>query len=242
LLWGAAVAGLAAGGSFLTRPSLMWLVAIFAILVLAWARPVSKALLSTGAMLMLAFLVVLPWGMRNHHVTGHWIWTTLGVGASLYDGLGPQADGSSDMSFIHEMPRAAGESEYDYDARLQGKAIEAAKAAPGRVARLALVKVARFWSPVPNSGQFDSRTLFAVSAAAVLPVYLLALFALIKRVIARRALLAILAAPLYFTMLHAIFVGSARYRTPVMPFVAMLAAAAVAWLVSRTSEVPDENA
>jgi 4-amino-4-deoxy-L-arabinose transferase-like glycosyltransferase len=236
LLPGAAIAGLAAGASFLTRPSLMWLVVAFAVLVVAWARPFTRAVVSAAAMLVLAFLVVLPWGIRNHRATGHWIWTTLGVGASLYDGLGPQANGSSDMSFLHEMPRAAGESEYDYDARLREKALEAARADSRRVLRLAAVKVGRFWSPVPNNPQFAGGFVSAVSAAAVIPVYLLALLALVNRVVRGRWLLAILATPLYFTMLHAIFIGSARYRTPVMPFVAMLAAAAAAWMVSPGSE------
>jgi 4-amino-4-deoxy-L-arabinose transferase-like glycosyltransferase len=230
---GAAIAGLAAGGSFLTRPSLLLLVLVFTAFVAAWARPRLSAIVSAASILVIAFLMVLPWGVRNHRVTGHWVFTTLGVGASLYDGLGPQADGSSNMSFMHSMPQLAHKNEYDRDAYLRYRALRAAAEDPSRVMKLAAVKMARFWSPVPNNAQFSGAAYVAASLLYTLPLYALAALALAFKVPGRRALFILLAAPVYFTVVHSIFVASARYRTPVMPFVAMLAAACVAWLLSR---------
>ena len=117
------------------------------------------------------------------------------------------------------MPEAFDMSEYDCDVYWHDKALAAAKADPLRVARLAVVKTARFWSPAPNSHRFSGALRIRRQASrAVLPVYLLAfLGARLRRGIHGGS-------PFYSAGGAAILYrasfgvrGSARYRTPVMP-------------------------
>jgi 4-amino-4-deoxy-L-arabinose transferase-like glycosyltransferase len=234
------LAGAAAGAAALTRPSILHFVPVAAAGLVLLARPRARAALSAAAVLAAAFLVLLPWAARNERVTGRWIWTTLGVGASLYDGLGPQADGSSDMSFLHGMPELEAMDEVERDDYLREKALAAARSDPARAARLAAVKAGRFWSPVPMSEQFGGGLYAAASAVTVVPAYLLAVAGIFSGALSRRNLFILMSAPVYFTLVHMAFVGSARYRTPVMPFVAMAAAAAVAAFLARALGAPPE--
>ncbi len=83
---------------------------------------------------------------------------------------------------------------------------------PGRVAELAAIKAARFWSPWPNAETFRSTPVNIASALVTLPLFALILQGFWER---RRDLrsLAILAGPLlYFALLHMAFVSSVRYR------------------------------
>src|SRR4051812_39091264 len=77
------------------------------------------------------------------------------AGASLYDGWNPRADGSSDMRFLG-FPEFRDLGEMEQDRVLRDRALEFARAHPGRVVHLAVVKAGRFWSPWPNAASFRS--------------------------------------------------------------------------------------
>jgi hypothetical protein len=235
----ALAAGLFAGAAYLTRPSILGVVLVLAVVPAARRRFSGRALVAAGVILALAFATVLPWAMRNRRVLGATIFSTTGVGASLYDGLGPGADGSSDMSFLHAMPELVPMGEIERDGYLRAEALEAARQSPRRVLRLAIVKATRLWTPVPSADRFRRPVYVLVSAGAVLPVYLLAIVALLKRTMRWPGLALVLAPPAYFTALHMIFVGSTRYRAPVMPFIIILAATGAVSLLAEGSDAEE---
>lgn len=179
-----------------------------------------------------------PWTIRNAIVTGHPIPTTLWVGPSLYDGLHPNATGESDMTFFDTEQLMSRMSEYEMDQDYRRRAWAFVATNPAKTVWLAGVKQLRYWSPAPNSEQFQSRVLTFVAWAAYLPLILLAL---VGGWFSRRNvwLLVITAAPiLYFAALHLLFVGSLRYRLPAEYPLAVLAAIG---LVRTCTQIPSTD-
>ena len=78
---------------------------------------------------------------------------------------------------------------------------------------------------MPTNERFRAPLYIIVSLLAVVPVYLGAAVALLRRRVGWGGgdLVFLAAAPAYFTLLHMIFVGSTRYRAPVMPFIVIIA-------------------
>ncbi|HEX7447927.1 MAG TPA: glycosyltransferase family 39 protein [Pirellulales bacterium] len=246
LLWAAASGGLG-GLATLMRPS--WLLfipfAVLAGLVLSDRR---RRMLSGGLVMLAALVaVMLPWWVRNARVVGHFVPTTLQVGASLYDGLNPRADGSSRMDFVAPFEQierredAASDEPFEYrlDRRLRQAALDWAAGHPKKVARLAVVKFIRLWNLWPNDPRQRGGLMRWVSAAAYLPMLVLALVG-IWRTHGRWWPAAVCWLPaVYLTLLHVVFVSSIRYREPAMLGLIVLAASVFS---KRTKECPRSTA
>ncbi len=208
--WPVAIAaGLAAGSAVLVKPS--WFLAPLAGCAIACLSP--RNVRGAAGVLLGMALVLAPWAIRNERAVGKPVITALWGGASLYDGLNPSADGSSDMRFLAD-PRFRSLGEIEQDRALRDVALAFARENPLRVARLALVKAGRFWSPWPNAAEFRASWSNLASAAVTLPLFgLLIAGAWVVRRDPRA--LGLLAGPLlYFLALHVVFVSSIRYRIP----------------------------
>lgn len=236
----AIVGGIAAGAANLIRPS--WILFTLAAACYAWCcgkrsrHHVRIALI----MLVATSVTMSPWWIRNYRVVGAFVPTTLEIGASLYDGLNPQATGASDMRFVedfraeHLAQDPADQESLAYEVRLdramRDAALRWARAHPGRVLELALIKFRRMWSPAPNAAELRSSRFRWLTAAGYLPLLLGAIGGAV--VYLRRGFLiwlCILPA-LYFTALHVIFVSSIRYRQPAMLPLIVLAAALIGYV------------
>lgn len=242
----AAIAGAIGGIAALTRPS--WLPFTPLLVALeAIAAPCDRRRLALGGTMLAALVLVMtPWWIHNYQVTGRFVATTLWVGPSLYDGLSPTADGRSDMSFVPRFEaqlRAADAEklpapgnppfEYRFDRLMRDEALRWAAEHPGQVLRLAGVKLARMWNIWPNEPQFRSWWVRLAVGGSYLPLVLLALVgAWVFRDRGRDLTLLLLPA-VYFSVIHAIFIGSLRYRQPALLPLAILAAAALVSLFDR---------
>lgn len=192
-------------------------------------------------------LTMLPWWIRNYQLTGQFIPTTLQVGASLYDGLNPTADGGSNMAFVEPMAarqrsmdakvrtEQSDSFEYRLDHRMREDAMEFAATNPSRAVELAAIKFLCTWNIWPNEPGLRSWPLRLAVAATYLPLLILGLWGAIK--FSKRGwpyILCWLPLP-YFALLHMIFVGSIRYREPAMIALIPLAAGVVSecWAKSK---------
>jgi hypothetical protein len=233
-----ALLGLALLGPLLvlTRPSAIgWVVLLWGLL--GWrslrrgveprSRPSAVHLLVCPlAMLVLLF----PWGLRNKAVLGSWAWLSTNGGVTLYDAQGPQADGSSDQSFLQSTAEWQGLGEVALDRALTRRALEQMRADPARAVRLAGVKLLRTWSLMPNVAEYRTGQAALAGAAYTLVVLVGAVISTVRGVLACRrtrssssaGFLLLWLPVLCFTLVHCVYVGSVRYRTPLMPFLALL--------------------
>jgi hypothetical protein len=170
-------------------------------------------------------LVLLPWGYRNEHVLGRPIWFTTDGGITLYDGNHPGADGSSNQSFVANMPQLKSMNEVERNAKLTSLATDFIMANPADALSLAFRKLARTWSPMPLSTAFGTRRNVVVGLTYAVPFDLLVLLGLISKRVPRSAKVFLMMPAIYLTVVHMISVGSLRYRLPAEPPMAILAAA-----------------
>ena len=195
--------------------------------------------LPVGATAMLVtVLILLPWAYRNARVVGHWVWTSTNAGFTAYDGFNPDADGSSDQRFVGEMPQLAKMDEVARSKYLTGRARDYTDANPHRVTELALAKIARMWSPKPLSDDFARPIYVAAALLYGVPFFLLVLAGFLSPSLPATAKVFLLAPALYLTAVHAMSVGSLRYRVPAEVPMAVIAGACVArvWESVRTPD------
>jgi 4-amino-4-deoxy-L-arabinose transferase-like glycosyltransferase len=234
-------AGVAAGAATLMRPD--WLLFIpFAVAIgLLFGRPRLRHLGLGAAMLLGLAAAMAPWWIRNARVTGHFVPTTLQLGAGLYDGWNPGATGAGNWDLVEPAAKrlrdqivaadpsagASGEWEYRLDARLRAEALDWALANPGRAAELAAVKLVRMWNFWPNEPGLSAWPIRWGVAITYLPVLILGIWGAIKTI--RRGWPYVLCwlPAVYFTLLHMVFVSSIRYRQPAMLGLMVLASGVV---------------
>jgi 4-amino-4-deoxy-L-arabinose transferase-like glycosyltransferase len=221
--------------ALLTRPAVAALIPLVWGLILALSQDRRRALRPLLRCVAVLGVLLLPWGLRNRAVLGSFAWLSTNGGVTLYDAQGPQADGSSDQSFLEQIPALAGLDEVERDRLLQHRAWRQMREDPTRVLQLALTKIGRTWNPLPNVAEYRGGLAAWAGATYTIAVVLAALAGLILSARRRHAPTLrlhgfVFSAVLYFTLLHAVYIGSVRYRVPLMP----LLAAAAATLCTQT--------
>ncbi len=236
-LW-AAIAGLLASIAIYIRPS--WLLfppGLIIALILFSKSFFRKRLLQSMVMLICMLLPLIPWGIRNQQLTGHFVITTLWMGPSLYDGLHPTATGSSDMTFFEQDRVLDRMSEFEMNRHYRDQALKFARENPGRAIELGFIKLWRYWKPWPNAEQFQNPILMGIIAAGFLSLAGWATRG-IWVTFDNLELLFLCTLPIvYFSALHMLFVSSLRYRLPAEYPLAVLAAIGIAeWYRHRMAK------
>lgn len=241
--------GLVGGMATWIRPSWLLFTPIACLIGLTSRRSRGDCWQFAWCAVMGLVLTMAPWWWRNYTITGHWVPTTLQVGASLYDGWNPLADGGSDMRFVDrfldeqrradEAALAAGQTldatfEWRLDQRHRAAAVAWALGYPGQVLRLMGVKFLRMWNVWPNEPAFRGWWVRCVVLIGYVPLMIAAAWGAVT-IVSRRggAHMFCLLPAVYLTLLHVIFVSSLRYREPAMLPLIVLAAAVM--VCERTS-------
>lgn len=185
---------------------------------------------------LLAGACCLPWALRNWTVFGRPIITTTHGGYTLWLGQNPvfydqEVTGAHAVwppaSFaqwqLDNDRDTAGMAEVERDAFFRQQALAWMRAAPAKALKTMLYHVRAFWSPVPRT---EGRWIAAACALFYPLLYLLALVGACRPAVRRRGGNELLLAVLSFTLLHAVYWSNIRMRTPLIPVLAVLAAAA----------------
>lgn len=173
-------------------------------------------------------LVILPWTTRNWMYFNRLVPVTTQSGDHLYEVLGPGATGGPRLPNVVYPPEIWGLSEIERDAYLRNWVFRYIQQHPQHLLQLMLVKLYRFWNLDFNHQAFQkhpSRWLI-ISFTAI--VYL-AVIATLLQYRHYYGTLLLLTPVLYFSGIHSIFMGSVRFRIPVMPYLEIIAA----WSIMR---------
>lgn len=196
-----------------------------------WSPPVATLCLAVTV------LALLPWAWRNSRVVGAWLWSTTNTGITLYDGLNPDATGASDQRFVRSMPQLRSMNETQRSEYLGDLAWRFVRRQPLRAVELAGMKIARLWSPIPLSSDYGTdRRLVAIALAYMVPLYALIVLGLWLAPASRSIKMYLLAPAIYFTIAHAITIGSLRYRVPSDLPMAVIAGLGAGALLARKQQ------
>jgi hypothetical protein len=232
-VWAAVSTGSLLLASILLRPGAVFLAAVGALAVVVLRRAEGSSLKAAGIVCGILLVGLSGWAWRNDRVTGEWIWLTTRGGISLYDGFRPGADGGSDLKHTKTMPEVAGLSEREWNAFFRERAVTLARSEPLRTVKLAWLKFARTWALTPNVPEHRAGAKALLSACWMTGLLVTAATGAwcLRR---RPPIWLLLAAPVAATtLLHIVYVGSVRYRVPVMPMVIIFSAVGAARLVGR---------
>jgi len=228
--------GLLLGLTVLLRPSLLLFIPFVIPFWLAVNKDKVRAFAAILGVCACALLALAPWIVRNAIVLRRFVPTTLTVGRSLYEAVGPQADGGPAMDKIVDPPEAQGLGEYKRDKLFRQLSWEAVCRDPVHFLNLAWTKLLRFWSLIPNYHAYQQPFYVLVSLASFVPVLLLSVYSFFKNRASSRTLLLVLSPVIYFSLLHMVFVGSVRYRIPVTPFLIVLGSGAFSAEVAHAAK------
>lgn len=219
-------AGVLFGVGCLCRDALLGFI-VFA-LFFAFLRP--KGFAKAFFLVAGAFVVIFPWTLRNWICLDEIVIITSKKGTNLYEAFGPGATGGCAIMEMN-LPQGVKEmNEAQQDRFLTQWTLQYIAQNPQNAIRLGYIKFLRFWNVSLN---YEVLKKHPVNAIIILFNVLIYLFAALGFWFSEKKKIFILLCPiLYFTLLHLVFLGSVRYRVPIMPYLELLAASGIVVSIS----------
>ena len=245
----AVVSGLAFGGAIYVRPAAMFLPFV----VWLSAIPNWRKLRDTLLMLLITIIVIgatiAPWSIRNTKLFGHFVLLSTNGGISLWVGNNPSATGYY-MNPYKDMPASTERlGEYERDKVFTQAALHYIVQNPASFFARSLKKAvliyvgetsAVHWNVEGLKQRFGESVLFPLKLLTqgfwmvMLLLSVAGLILLLKQhgpvlTLTNPAVLTLV----YFTAFYAIFLVGDRYHFPSHPFIALLAANIIQFIVAR---------
>ncbi len=255
MLAGFAAAAMSLGAATMVRPQVLLSIPAVVIAWLIASVPWKRALVLTAALSVGVLMFVIPWAARNKSVFDHWIPVSTNGGDNLCVGFHPGAPGGFRIpeycdtgEFYIEGP----EAEYSRDLETRRLAVEAIRDDPGALPLLSLRKIQVtfsadvdglwgaesyvFDSPLDSTQRRVITTVASVFYWSVLGASIGGLVILIVSA-AKHGLegqVSVLIALVFSGLLVLVLVfGDARFKVPMTPLMAILAAVAAGSLWTR---------
>ncbi|HXF51946.1 MAG TPA: glycosyltransferase family 39 protein [Dehalococcoidia bacterium] len=253
--WQLAALGFLTGVAALTRGELAAFPLVLFLLFLARSRSWRTALGWTALAVVGMSIAFAPWVLRNRIQMDAWIPGTTGVGRVMLQGHNPETDGGPSLNVVvqfesqfADLPLPRREVEANREAQRQ--ALEWALDHPLEEFKLTFSRLALLYrsdkagvewiqSNKPWFGREGADRLVAFSNAYYYALVGLAVVGAPAWWVLRRgsAMLVALLPIAYYTLLFGVvFIGNDRYHVPILPFVAVLAAAPVSLVLTRAVE------
>ncbi len=223
-VWPPLISGASFGMLALTHPSYLLLPPV--LFVVSWAFYRQKTHAGTFCLVgVLAFFIMLsPWILRNRMVLGGFVPGTTTAGKDLIEAFGPGATGGPRGRTMDLPPVPASGGELAQNRYLIRKGLHHMFSDPLRALRLGAIKFARTWSPIPNYGPFQTPWFIVLLAGPYLFCLTGVYFSVRGNLVPERLIWILMVPILYVAAVHAVFIGSIRYRIPVMPLLIGLSA------------------
>jgi len=249
----AAAAGLVLGLAALARPTFLPMLALVAVCLLFFDRRRGHWSLRMGhalALLAAAALLLAPWAARNARQLGYPTVSTTHGGYTLW-----LANNARFYEFLRSSPRGAvweadefnadaaakrePHDEIGNDRRLSAAAVAAIREEPGMFLKACVFRLRRFWGVAPRETRAGDATIpnwlrYAVTAwYAAVHVLALAGFIALCRSPGAAGWAWGIALAMSFSAVHLLYWSDMRMRAPLIPWVALLAAAGAAAFVEH---------
>lgn len=242
----AAGAGLLTGAGALAAPMLLPMPAAFLLIDLfagrGWKRALTRALLAVAV----TAAVVAPWTYRNWRALGAFVPVSTNGGVNLWMGNNADADGCYNFPTSPANPLYVVRDEVQRDRLGRKLAWDYIRRHPATFVKLTIPKFANLYATDTSAFQYGDKRYgvdVAVSARRFPARFAQGLYALLwlgfivglfkKRrqifssIEGKLPLAAALAVPVFLTAAYLVFVSLDRYHYPMLPFIAVVAAAAL---------------